>query len=61
MEGLEFKAPTKELAIKKAINYWYSNFYQKRNFLDFINDCTWKKENNIFIVVYRGPRPEKED
>lgn len=54
---LEFIALTKTAAIRKAINYWYKNFYGIRNFLDFLDDCVLKRVDLNYYVIYRGPSP----
>jgi hypothetical protein len=53
MIKIEFISLTKRKAVKKALDYWYKNLYGKMSSQDFVNNCTWKKENNEYTVIYR--------
>lgn len=61
MVNLEFTALTKTAAIRKATNYWYTNFYGVRSFLDFLGDCVLRKVGLNYSVIYRGPSPGEID
>lgn len=58
MITLEFRGPTKESVMKNITKYWYSNFYGKRSFLDFLGDCILKQSGSSYIIIYNGPKPE---
>lgn len=50
-----FVSLTKMKAIRKALDYWYKNFYGKYHSSNFIKNCTWVKINLDYIVIYKGP------
>lgn len=54
---LEFIDLTKAAAIRKAMNYWYINFYGTRKFLDFLDNCVFKRVDLNYYIIYRGPGP----
>jgi hypothetical protein len=61
MIKVEFIALDRQKAVRKALDYWYKNFYGHCTMLDFVHKCTWKKDGRDYFVIYRGPKPPKKD
>lgn len=58
MIKIEFMALERQKAVRKALNYWYKNFYGQCTLADFVEKCTWKKIGREYIVTYKGPNPK---
>lgn len=49
---VEFKTSEKVTALRKAIDFWYKNLFNKMSFVDFLSCCDWLDENECSILVY---------
>lgn len=48
----------KSRAIRKALDFWYRFYKDDVPMIKFFSRCTWKKKENNFFVIYRGPAPK---
>lgn len=45
-------------AKKKALSFWYEELSNIINLKDFAHMCRWKKCEENYVVIYRGPKPK---
>jgi len=53
-----FTALEKKKAIKKMLDYWYKYFKDDCALIKFFSKCTWKKQDDEYFIIYRGPEPK---
>lgn len=48
-------------AVRKALDFWYDELSHYFNLLDFIHQCHWKKRDDQYVVIFRGPKNKDEN
>jgi len=54
-----FAASTLQKAARKALDFWYKEYFDRCTLIEFLHKCTWKRVKGGFIVVYKGPTEEQ--